>query len=471
MPDEYLKRHWRRVTDQQIADDLSGITGLHVTKESVKKHRQRIGISKKGFNVESIDSFDAAHRPAIELGEEIEPIQFNRTGRNTAIVESCPEGAVKTLEQLLEEGNVDLDVWRVDRWVLNKWPVGAKAERKRLRWANGRIEEGYVESDGLTVAQLWQVKAWLVRINPEPLFPTVQPITCDYDFRSETAAAVAQNAQQVSRSVIVTDPHFGFVKAPISFKLLPLHNEAVLDLALQIFEYSQANRLDILGDIVDLSDVSDKFLQLPEYADLMQPAIVAAHRFFYQAREMNPKARIAAHEGNHDIRLLKALVRHFKAAYDLRPADELELPPALSLPRLLALHTLGVHWIDGYPDDEDWLNEDTRLSHGDTARSGPGLTAKAIVESSDVNNICGHAHRNEIASRTIHRREARRTVQAVVVGCACHTDGRLPGSTQQDQWQNGIAVVDYDDNHIQVTMIPVENGEAVYDGRLFKASE
>jgi len=432
---------------------LSNQTGRDVSKGSVKKFRQGLGLLKN-------------HWKPDEQPETTEPYKLTQTGRNTAIIESCPEGALKTLDGLLREGNVDLDVWRVDRWVLNKWPVGAKAERKSLRWANGRIEEGFVESDGLTVAQLWQVKAWLVRIKPEPLYPIVQPIACDYEY---SVPALPLPKQSVRRSVIVTDPHFGFVRLPLQLKVIPLHDRTVLDLALQIFAYCHADRLDVLGDILDLSDMSDKFLQMPEYSDFLQPAVNDAHRWFRRARDINKSARITAHEGNHDIRMITAMVKHLKGAYDLRAADELELPPMYSVPRLLALHKLGVLWIGGYPDDKDWLNDAVCLSHGDVARKPPGATARAIVESSDVSKVCGHAHRNEFASRTIHRRDDSRTISAHVVGCACHTDGRLPGSDSEEQWQNAIAVIDYDDLWYNVTTIPIEDGVAIYDGKLFKA--
>lgn len=53
---------------------------------------------------------------------------------------------VKTVEDALAKGNVDMDVWEVDRHVLNSWEVGAKTE------------------DGtIAVTPLWQVKVWLRR--------------------------------------------------------------------------------------------------------------------------------------------------------------------------------------------------------------------------------------------------------------------------------------------------------------------
>lgn len=53
---------------------------------------------------------------------------------------------VVTLDDLLTHCKVDLSVWRVDKWVANKWEVGAKD-------AAGNV----------VVSPLYQVKAWFVR--------------------------------------------------------------------------------------------------------------------------------------------------------------------------------------------------------------------------------------------------------------------------------------------------------------------
>jgi hypothetical protein len=53
---------------------------------------------------------------------------------------------IHTLEELVDFCNIDLSEWRVERWVCNKWAVGAKDSSKRI-----------------VVTPLFQVKATLVR--------------------------------------------------------------------------------------------------------------------------------------------------------------------------------------------------------------------------------------------------------------------------------------------------------------------
>lgn len=65
-----------------------------------------------------------------------------------AVVEARTK-RIKTLEQLLEMAEVDLNKWYVERQVINKWEVGAKNP------------EGVI-----VVEPLFQVKAWLKPISP-----------------------------------------------------------------------------------------------------------------------------------------------------------------------------------------------------------------------------------------------------------------------------------------------------------------
>lgn len=184
---------------------------------------------------------------------------------------------------------------------------------------------------------------------------------------------------------------------------------------------------------------------------------------------------LTVHEGNHDKRLMAAIANHLRSAYDLRAADELELPPSLSVPRLLALHRLGIVWIGDYPQDVDWLNDGLRTNHGRIAGTPPGATARAIVEQAETSEIVGHVHRAESASRAIHRRNKERVIRAHCLGCMCHIDGRLPSAKggDREQWQQGFAVVDYDPNGIaySYTSVLVEDGRTVHNGQWFTARD
>jgi len=371
--------------------------------------------------------------------------------RNTAVATSS-SARITTLEQLLVFCRVDLDVWRVERHVVNKWEVGAKAP-------NGQV----------VVTPLFQVKAWLVRREPIPVFPVLRPVACAATFEPPGEAG----REGLARSLIFADPHFWFKRDLQSGELTPLHNRAVLDVILQIAAAARPDRIDILGDMLDMTDWTDRFVRSPEFQLCTQPALLEAHWWLAQFRQACPAAEIRLYEGNHGKRMRDAITKHLTAAYELRAVDELELPPAMSLPRLLALHQLGAEWVGDYPDEAGWLNDAVRLSHGDRAQV-PGNTTKAVVQVADVTEIIGHIHRIEWTSRTKFVREGQEEIAAFCPGCACWTDGRVPGKRGRQQWQNGCAVIDYDRYGTMYAITPVviaDARRAIWSGQLFEARE
>lgn len=67
------------------------------------------------------------------------------TGRET-VIESAASARIRTLDDLLAACEVDLSAWTVDRFVVNKWETAAASN------------DG---AGGMTVQELFQVKAWL----------------------------------------------------------------------------------------------------------------------------------------------------------------------------------------------------------------------------------------------------------------------------------------------------------------------
>jgi len=178
-------------------------------------------------------------------------------------------------------------------------------------------------------------------------------------------------------------------------------------------------------------------------------------------------------EGNHDKRLETALITHLAAAYQLRPVDEMEMPPAMTIQRLLALGGMDIRYVGDYPNGEEWLNDMVVCVHGDVARQ-PGLTAPARAREIDVTEIHGHIHRREWAARTIHGRRDRHIVEAFSPGCLCRIDGAVPGKKAKVQWQQGIALVRYTNttrNDYSISPIAIDDGRALAEGALYLAED
>lgn len=81
--------------------------------------------------------------------------KLTREGTATGEVLTAVSTTIRTLDDALVAGNVDLDLWEVERYVINKWDMAAKTRS---------YEAGHKDRQSeLTVTELWQVKVWLKR--------------------------------------------------------------------------------------------------------------------------------------------------------------------------------------------------------------------------------------------------------------------------------------------------------------------
>lgn len=382
------------------------------------------------------------------MGETVKQTPY---GENILEVESPKSPRIKTLDQLLKAGNVDKAVWEVVDFTLNKWEVGAKDD-------NGEI----------AVAPLFQVKARLRRRKMIAQFPTIAPIKVDRTSITHKKPKYKRR-DGVETALILPDAHFGFRRHPVSGALDPFHDMRALDVVLQIAYELRPHKVVYLGDILDLPDFS-RFPTTPDMQQLTQHAVIAAHWWLGQMRDAAPGAVNTLLEGNHDQRIERAILDHLKAAYDLRPADQLDLPPALSVPRLLALHELGVQYQEAYPNGEYYLADDLMCLHGTVARKGGGKTVSVMVSEYDVSTIQGHNHRIERASRT--KKTSRETIAAYSLGCLCHTDGRVPAKFKRVDWQQGFGIAYIDARGgSTVNLYEIRDGACLFGDRVYKGQD
>lgn len=358
--------------------------------------------------------------------------------------------SVKTVDDLIEAAGIDLDEWRpADNWQVRTWPTTGSHEGEPWSVRN------------------WYVKASFRKREPEALFPVVQPVELAVSLRKEETRQVGH----IRRALILSDPHFGFLRDVHTGQMKPMHDRRALDLALQVAYELQPEEIYWLGDTLDLPDWSDKFLREPEYYWTTQPSILEASWWLGQFRLACPRATIKVLEGNHDARMQKALLSHLPAAHGLRPADEMHLPAAYTLPRLLAMHQMDVEYVGDYPNGEVWLNDNLVLIHGAKARKGAQATVRSVVNDEKVCVIQGHIHREESASATHYIRDGVFHIRAYSFGAMCHLDGRVPGRQKKQDWTQGIGLVEYDAEGFTPHPIPIEAGRAIFWGARYTARE
>jgi len=371
----------------------------------------------------------------------------DQTDGNSRVVDSKSR-RIMTLDELVQACQIDLEEWKIERHVINKWEVGIKDE---------------VSGSQIIVEPLFQVKVWLIKRKPEPVFPVISPIEIRVSSIKKRALSV-NNKGRLQRTLVIADPQFGFWRNIYTNALEPFHDRIVLDIARQISQEHDFESVIVVGDAEDFAEWSGKFTVEPEFYFTTQPALIETAWWLDQIGVTDYI------EGNHEHRMNKAIKENMLAAYALKSVDEMELPPVLSVPYLLGLEKRGIKYYGNYPDGEIWLNKRVRVSHGNVVRQ-PGKTAIAVAKDSDFTEIYGHTHRIEWACKTIHARDEIRVVTAFSPGCACRIDGAVPGNGKRHQWQQGVGIVEYDDERCNIIPVPVNNGEAVYMGTIYSGAD
>ena len=425
--------------------------------------RRNFGIKAKGLT-----GLITASREESKAIEE-EGLTYKTTVDDSYQTLDIKLSETKSLDEMLKICRVDLSVWEVERWLIGNYNAHRKNERKDLQWIDGKMD-GSVWTDGtMTIQPMQSIKIWLKRkvpLKPEiVLHPIELTITASKQVKTER--------KEIKTAVIIPDSHFGFSKDINTGELSPFHDREALDVALQIVEYINPDKIVWLGDILDLPDWTEKFLRSPDFYWTTQSAVIEATWWLTQFGFAGANAKKFLLFGNHEERVNKAVISSLKAAWNLKPADELNLPPALSIERLLCLDRLGIEYVTDYPGGEVWINPDVCCVHGNIARQNSLATVIKLIANSYVTKIQGHIHRIEVAMRKIQKQEGIKTIYGVSCGCLCKIDGSVPGSTKNNNWQQGLGVVHYSDelyNTVPIT-IAIDRGKAVYDGLLFTARD
>lgn len=349
---------------------------------------------------------------------------------------------ITTLEELLEHAKIDLSIWKVERFTVNKWEMGT-------------VIEGKAEA-----VPLFQVKATLVKIVlDDPVIPIIQPLSLPH----LPWVGTRNTRAQVKRTLVIGDAQIGFNRNYETGEMVSYHDWSAMMVVLQMLEDVTFDNIVILGDMLDLTEAS-KYIQRPEFHMTMQPSINDLGKFLVNIRQLAPQARIAYMCGNHEERLQKSLIENFKFAYGLKAYGD--SVPFYSLRKLLDLDSIDVEFIEAYPSGQFWINDETVVVHGEYTK----LATESKV--ANVNTIMGHLHKEETISKTLQERYGIRSVKAVTCGCLCKIDGTVPGMTSRPNWQNGVVVVEEgaDSHIININHITIKDGFATFNGMYYNGN-
>lgn len=320
---------------------------------------------------------------------------------------------------------------------------------------------------------------WVVEGTQYPLWPVIQPVTPRKPVERLSVPRVMLN-RKWKTAVLMADTQFGYRRIgdgdDATFD--PFHDDAAIDVALQIVEIENPDQVVVMGDIIDLQE-QGRWAQEAGFALTTQKALDRTYQYAYDLRE-------ACHydikfiEGNHDKRMQNFVETNAKSAFGLKIAGMPDSWPVMSIPNLLQLDSLDIEYFDAYPTSHVWINNTLRAEHGVKVNSNGSTAQKYMNETPHISRAFGHTHRLEAISRTTYDRAGKIRSMAINPGCLCRVDGAVPGvhgaigingrpAQVFEDWQQGVAVVRYTDDDFRVDLVQIEDGMTVYQGQEINA--
>ena len=280
-------------------------------------------------------------------------------------------------------------------------------------------------------------------------------------------------------AVILPDIQIGYFRLADD-TLEPTHDESALSLALQLLTDEQPDEVILLGDNLDLPEMS-KYRFTPAFERTTQAAIDRAGLLVAQLRAAVPHARIRWIAGNHEERLVNYILDNAKASFGLKRANTPKSWPVMSLPHLCWFDDYDVEYVPGYPANNLWLNERRKIIPGTVVKSR-GSTSHKYLDQEKVSVIYGHIHRREWNERTRDDWDGPKTIMAASPGCLARVDGVVPSTkggtdldgrplTNTEDWQQGLAFVHFEtdgDHRFFYEQVPIHNGACMYHGKLYE---
>ena len=363
------------------------------------------------------------------------------------ITDNVATGKVPTLQHLLEKFNISEDEWKVTNFKVNQWDVSAKEE------VDGKIVWNTHTN--------YQAKATLIRKIPVKCdFPTVQGATV-----TPKKFNIVKTKRDLNIDVVLPDAQVGFKKNFDTGELSPLHDLKAISVATEIVKEIRPNRIILLGDMLDLPDWSTHFMRSPEFYFTTQPSLDWLSSWISELRPYcNEMVYI---EGNHEKRMIDSIVQNTIQAYGIKPANEPDVPPILSVPYMLGLHKMGVEYVGNYPHGEFYINDNLVCIHGNKVGPKSGQSIMKMLDSPRISVIQGHVHRLEMGHKTVWTHGQPKIYQAISLGTLARIDGIVPGGGTRYNWQQGFGIVEYDKERFQVDSIGIYDGKAIFKGKLY----
>jgi predicted phosphodiesterase len=220
------------------------------------------------------------------------------------------------------------------------------------------------------------------------------------------------------RSLIIPDLH------------VPFTDPELVDALYRHLDGETYHKIVLIGDMLDLPEWTLRWSIDPENLQRTQRDIDMLSNILYNIRVRAPNSEIVALEGNHDLRFASMMKANLPQGFSLATKSGGSMS---SLATYVNFEGLRIDYIDGYPEADYRVDENTIATHGDKI-GGPGGSAPKMYRDED-NVVFGHSHRCELVYFSQGR-------WCFNVGFLGKNDGSLPGSRRRNNWSNALGVIE-----------------------------
>ena len=271
--------------------------------------------------------------------------------------------------------------------------------------------------------------------------------------------------RKLNLDIVLPDAQVGFKRDLNTGVLTPLHDLKAIAIATEIIKEIKPDRIIMLGDMLDLPDWSTHYIRSPEFYFTTQPSLDWLASWI---KELRPYCKEMVYiEGNHEKRMIDSIVQNTIQAYGIKPANEPDVPPIVSVPYMLGLHKMGVEYIGNYPHGEFYINDNLVCIHGNKVGPKSGQSVMKMLDSPRISVIQGHVHRLEMGHKTVWSHGQPKIYQAVSLGTLARIDGVVPGGGTRYNWQQGFGIVEYDNDRFQIDSVGIYDGKAIFKGKFY----
>lgn len=287
-------------------------------------------------------------------------------------------------------------------------------------------------------------------------------------------------------TVVLPDPQIGYRRMQDTGELIPMQDERAIDVSLQVIRHVAPECVINLGDTMDMSEWTTKFIVSPEFMFTTQAALDRTQTFLADQRanmpaDLDDPKPIKKLIGNHDERLALAIAKNAASALRLRKANKPDSWPVMSLQNLLDVDEIGVELSAGYPAGKFKVANGTKTKAPLYAIHGKKLDIVKVAKESRQSYIQGHLHHIAEHHMTYELEDEGVHVVAISAGTLADTKGNVPsyhsgersdGRPERaiENWQQAVVIVnEWPDGYWTHQIVEIEDGRAVLGDVVFEA--